>query len=197
MADSIIDPFSRLKRRFVIYEVIIVLLLAAIFFLVPWPNRLPKANIKPAVVVEPEVKVPGLKTLHTPYFSLEYSDKYTYQTNQSPSASIDSWILLAKQALGLGLASKIAISLTNAPVGGVKEDSAYKLFASRPELYTISDATYRGETVVVGKRTTPTYEQTVLWPHGQYLLTISLTSGGDLETVIAEQEALLNSVAWK
>ncbi len=139
---------------------------------------------------------PSHRALDSKYFSARYSGRFQLLPESKVSASLQNWTLVARQEAGVGQSAKLSLVITPLPSGGVREDSAYKLYEAHPELYTLSESTYGGESVIVSKRSDPTYQQTVLWPHGNYLLTVSLTSGPESELVNNEFGDMLSSLKW-
>ncbi len=137
-----------------------------------------------------------LKEFKSTYFTSKYPSRYELQVNQNKSASLESWIVIAHQAIGQGPSSKIGISVTNLPNGGVKEDSAYKQFEAFKEIYTLTKETHNGKAVVVAERTDPNYEHTILWENSAYLLTASLTSGQKNSQLVSELNVILDNLMW-
>lgn len=185
-----------LKKKLVVSGVTVILISGTAFYAIKLLSRPVEGVINEQVNEKPVLQEIAPKILNSDYFSLTYPGRYELQASDDNFASLQSWILIAHQAIGLGQASKISISVAVAPVGGVTEDSAYKLFAAFPETYTIKNTSYGGEPVVVGLRSDASFEHTVLWLHGSKLLTVSLTAGGETEQLIAELELILQSVNW-
>ncbi len=141
-------------------------------------------------------KLKSDKILASKYFTTHYPRRYQLLPNQSPSASLQSWTLVGHQGTVDQESSKISMVITTLPAGGAKEDSAYKLFASQPALYKLSTAVYGQGSVIVAKRSDSGYQQTVLWPHGNYLLTVSLTAGTESPLVDSELQTVLSRLQW-
>lgn len=146
---------------------------------------------------EAEQKIVMTKDLVNSYFSAKYAGRYELQTNTNKSASLQSWLLVARQAAGAVPAGIISITIVYLPTGGVKEDSAYKQFEAFKDIYTLSKRTYSAEEVVVADRTETNFEHTALWAHGGYLLTASMTSNQKNELLLSEFDAILDSLKWK
>jgi hypothetical protein len=184
-------------KKIIAWVAVIILLISIGLNVVHKLNQPSVGVIKEVTPVELTTQKISSKTLKSDYFSFNYPGRYELQqTKDNSSASLESWILIAHQALGLGQSSKISISIVELSVGGVKEDSAYKHFLAFPELYIVSNSLLSGEPIVISERTNPSFEHTVLWPHGRYLLTISLTSAEKSDELITEVGAILRSFAW-
>ena len=137
-----------------------------------------------------------LKDFRSQYFTSKYPSRYGLQVNQNTTASLESWILLAHQIMGQGPGSEIGISIVKLSVGGVKEDGAYKQFEAFPNLYTLTRETHQSEEVITAERTDPNYEHTVLWAHGSYLATFSMTSGQKNDQLVTEINMILDNLVW-
>jgi len=135
------------------------------------------------------------KTLAGKYFTMPYPARYT-EIPTGPSSSLQSWILVGHQLTLDQESSKLSIVITALPAGGVQEDSAYKLYSAYPALYKLSQASYGHDPVVIAKRSDSSYQQTILWPHGNYLLTISLTAGTETAPLDNELQAMLSHLQW-
>lgn len=135
------------------------------------------------------------KVLASKYFITRYPARYS-QVPTGPSASLKNWTLVGHQGTIDQESSQISIIITALPTGGVKEDSAYKLYSAYPALYTLSQAAYGHDSVIVAKRSDSSYQQTVLWPHGNYLLTVSLTADTETTLVDKELQTLLSHLQW-
>jgi len=86
--------------------------------------------------------------------------------------------------------------ITALPAGGVKDDSAYKLYNANPALYKLSQVSYGPDPVIIAKRSDSGYQQTVLWPHGSYLLTVSMTAGTETPLLDSELQTVLSHLRW-
>jgi uncharacterized membrane protein YjjB (DUF3815 family) len=137
----------------------------------------------------------GDKILASKYFTTHYPARYS-QVPTGSSASLQSWTLVGHQETAGQESSKISVVITALPAGGVKEDSSYKLYNAYPALYKLSQASYGHDSVIIAKRSDSGYQQTVLWPHGNYLLTISLTSGSESSLIDSEMQTVLSHLQW-
>jgi hypothetical protein len=147
---------------------------------------------------EEAADTPDDEVLASSYFITRYAGNYRLKAiPRDQSASLAAWQLLAKQSPGGGQATKITIVVDNLPPGGAKASSAYQLFASRPEVYELSQAKYNHEPVIVAKQSEPTYQQTVLWPHQSYLLSVTLTAGQETELTDQEIGIILTKLQWQ
>lgn len=197
MVGSKLQKIIHKKRKIIVWLVAVVMVCCLGAYLMHRLNQPPIGVIKESPSSNKRsLKKASTKTLKSSYFLLKYPERYEIQSSHNKSASSESWIFIAHQALGLGQSSKISMSIVELPLGGVMEDSAYKHFSAFPELYTITTSYYSGESVVVGERTNPSFEKTVLWPHGKYLFTVSLTSAEGSQEFTAELESILRSVVW-
>lgn len=138
-----------------------------------------------------------LKDFDTVYFSTKYSGRYSLQKNNNQSASLDSWVLVAHQAIGVGPSGIMSVTIAKLPTGGVKENSAYKLFEAFPDVYDVANETHASQTVVVAERTKDNYEHTALWSRGVYLLTVSVTSNQKNDLLVQEFNTFLDNLIWK
>lgn len=150
-------------------------------------------------VLRPQTKpVAQNQELVSQYFHCEYPAHYDLQPSPTNVAALQAWVLLAhQQGTHYEQTSRLGLTIESLPAGGVTETSGYKLYQSRPELYQLTTATAGGDPIIVAKRQDPTYQQTVLWPHGSYLLTISLTAGGETSAVDADLQTILSSLQWQ
>ncbi len=156
------------------------------------PNEAKISASTEVAVVEEE----KLSDFNSKYFRTKYPDRYELKDNTKPSASLQSWQLLAHQSIGGRPAAQFSVVVENMPSGGVKESSAYKLFSAYPNLYSLVQKIYQNESVTVALRSDPSYTQTVLWPHGRFLLTISQTSSTRSDRLEKEFETLLSNLSW-
>lgn len=138
---------------------------------------------------------PADKVLTSRYFTTHYPARYS-EIPTGPSASLQSWTLVGHQGAVDQESSKISVIITALPAGGVKEDSAYKLYNAYPSLYELSQTSYGQDSAIIAKRSDSGYQQTVLWPHGNYLLTVSLTAGTEMPLVDSELQTLLSQLRW-
>jgi hypothetical protein len=138
----------------------------------------------------------GTKTLKTAYYATQYPAHYTTLTKPTNSASLDAEMLSAPGQNSSGTSSKIALTVTNLPEGGVTQDSSYNLFKAHPETYKLEQLTVQGEPVYVGTRTIPDYERTYLWAHGTHLLTVALTTDVQSAAADSELQSILDHVQW-
>ncbi len=168
-------------------------LTAAVLHIMRQPANGDVIKTNPTELTTPQ---PSVRTLDSKYFSTQYSGRYQLLPSTNASASLQSWTLVAHQEAGVGIQRKLSIVITKLPDGGVKEDSAYKLYAAHPELYQLSQAVYANDSVFVAKRTDTSYQQNILWPHDGYLLTVSLTSASQTDLADSELQSLLTALRW-
>jgi len=139
---------------------------------------------------------PKDKYLTTTYYSTLYPARYKLSPKPTNSASIDAVVLIAHQQSGAGVGSKITLTIVPMPEGGVTEDSSYKLSAGRPDLYALTEDQYGSDNVQIATRSDPSYERVILWPHGSYLLTITLTAGAQTQFIDNELQTVLTNLQW-
>jgi len=182
------------KKRLIVLSILAIIAGAAVYA-VYYISQPAVGNVAVTKTSDPSLKPASYKTLDSPYIKTQYPDRYEVQ-KQNASASLDAWILVAHQKSSVLEASQISIIVTTLPAGGVKEDSAYKLFEAHPELYTLKQTTYSEGLAYTAKRTSPTYQQTVLLPHGKYLLTVGLMAGRETDLLDSELQGLFTSLSW-
>ncbi len=190
-------PFKHLSRRknkLIIWTVVLVVIGGSIFYLLRSLNSPAEGTVYQTTAQASEPL--ELKDFKGQYFTTKYPGRYSLQKNQNPSASLESWILIAHQVLGEGPGSKIAVTVASLPSGGAKESSPYKLFESQPETYTIGIPNFSNEPVIIATRVNAGYEQTALWAHGKNMAIISLTSGQKTDQLEEELETILNNLVW-
>lgn len=174
--------------------VMVILLVTAIIFIA----RLVSGPANGTVLKTAPVQSAGStsdKILASKYFTTRYPARYSIVPTGS-SASLQAWTLIGHQATIDQESSKISVIITTLPAGGVKEDSAYKLYDAYPALYKLSQTSFGGDSAIIAERADSGYQQTVLWPHGNYLLTVSLTAGTETAVVDNELQSLLNHLRW-
>ena len=130
------------------------------------------------------------------FVTFNYPYRFEESAKTSTSASLEHWILYARQALGTGPSAQFAINVSKLSAGGAKEDSAYKLFEAFPNKYKISKETYQGEEVLIGTNILDEYARTALWGHKDKLLAVSVTSSQANDQLVAEMTSILKSVKW-
>ncbi len=86
------------------------------------------------------------KMLSTAYYQLMYPPQYQLLPAVANSASLDARALVNRGDSGFSATSRLTVTVTNIPVGGVIEDSSYKLFASQPDTYTLETRVYGADT---------------------------------------------------
>lgn len=176
---------------------VIAVIVGLILFMMNRLNQPANGTIIQANTTELTTPQPSVRTLDSKYFTAQYSGRYQLLPSTEASASLQYWTLVAHQQAGGNIQRKLSIIVAKLPEGGVKEDSAYKLYDAHPELYQLTQVTYSGETVFAAKRSDPTFQQTVLWPHGEYLLTVTLTAATETDTANDEFQSLLTSLRWR
>ena len=162
-------------------------------------NKLSKpvtGTIVAATTSEDTIKPQVNENLRTPYYSVKYPARYDLSPKPAHSASLDAEILIAHQQARYGTGSRITLTVETAPIGGVSETSNYKLYKAEPNLYSMTAATYSGDPVTVVTRVEPNYQKIILWPHGAYLLTITLSSGVQAATTDADLQTIIDSLRW-
>jgi hypothetical protein len=160
-------------------------------------NKPAMGTIKQAEPTDLQANQVTTKKLSSGYLSASYPNRYGInELSAATSASLHAWMLVAHQASIYEQAAQISIIITNLPVGGVKQDSAYSLYSSRPEIYKLSKATYNNDPVYVSKRSDQTYQKSILWPHKNFLLTITLTTSNETDAINHELDTILKSVKW-
>jgi hypothetical protein len=143
-------------------------------------------------------RTPADKTINSKYFVTKYPGRYRLRTVPfGQSASLAAWQLTAPQEPGVGQSTTISIVIENLSAGGVQQSSTYKLFTSRPGIYKLSSGTYDNEPVIIAKQTEPTFQQTILWPHGSTLLSVSLTAGSETDVTGQEIQTVLQNLRWQ
>ncbi|CAN5379437.1 hypothetical protein BH10PAT3_BH10PAT3_3010 [soil metagenome] len=185
----------RLTKKYTILLVILVLLVGSVVFAVRALNSPAYGTVSDIAAPEPK-KIP-LKRITGKYISFEYPGRFEEVSNQNQTASLEHWILIARQGLGIGQSGQINMAVSNLPAGGIKETDTYKLHHAFPERYTVTDLEYNHEPVTLTIRTDPTYERIILWPHGKLLLSASLTSSLKNEQLIKELDDLLKGLKWQ
>ena len=191
--------FSRKKLKLIVAILVIAVVIGlAVLYIMRLLNQPANGTVirtGPTALTTPQ---PSYRTLDSKYFTARYSGRFGLAASApKTSASLQAWTLVAHQEAGIGESSKISVIVASLPIGGVTEDGTYKLFAAYPELYTISEATYGGDQVVVAKRIKPTYQQTVLWSHNGFLLTVTLSAASETDLVNGELDSLLTSLKWR
>lgn len=176
---------------------IVAAIIGLVLFMVNRLNQPANGTIIQTNTTELTTPQPSVRALDSKYFTAQYSGRYRLLPSTEASASLQYWTLVAHQESGGNIQRKLSVIVTRLPKGGVKEDSAYKLYNAHPELYQLTQATYGGEAVFVAKRTDPTFQQTVLWSHGEYLLTVSLTAATETDIANDEFQSLLTSLRWR
>lgn len=184
------------RKTLLIVGLMIVLLAGAAIFVVHLVSGPANGTVLKTRPVQSASSAQGDKILASKYFTTHYPRRYQLLPNQSPSASLQSWTLVGHQGTVDQESSKISVVITALPAGGVKEDSAYKLYNAYPALYKLSQASYGHDSVIIAKRSDSGYQQTVLWPHGKYLLTVSLTAGTEMALVDSEMQTVLSHLQW-
>lgn len=193
-----IKPFknlSRRKKKLIIWTLILAVLSGGVYYVLRALNSPAEGTVYQTTAQSSTPQQP--KDFDSQFFTSKYPSRYTLQKNQNPSASLESWVLVAHQVLGEGPGSKIAVATSNIPTGGVKEGAVYKNFEAHPETYTISIPNYSNEPVILATKNTTEYEQTALWVHGKYMASFSLTSGQKTAQLEDELETILKNLTWK
>lgn len=139
---------------------------------------------------------PAYKQLVTPYYSLRYSSAYQLLPKPEHSASLDAQILAGRQEGGIGVSSRMVLTIVELSPGGVTEDSSYMLYKSRPDTYALRQETIGGDTVVIATKKDGDYEKAYLWPHGKYLLTVTLLTGAESPVIEEEMNRMLRELRW-
>lgn len=190
-------PKSR-KKKLIIWAVVLIVLTSLVAYAAYLLNRPAEGVVSKGTISNvTEVADATIETLENDFFTLQYPGEYDLlEAEQSKSASIVSRTLLDRGAMGLGLISKISISIDSLDSKGITEDSAYKHAEAFPEFYNITETTYTGESTKVLERSNPSYERTILWPHNGYILTVSLTAPEKTDDLVEQLDTIMQSVAW-
>jgi hypothetical protein len=194
-AEEVRQTRSRRPKRVKFWVTFVVLVLLATGSLFAWRsfNMPVEGTITPPKVPH----VPSAVQLQTTYFETKYPARYQKKTVPSQqSASLGAWVLVAQQDPGVGQSSRINLTVTTLPVGGVTEDSAYKLFTAEPQYYTLSQSKLGDDPVTIAVRNDPTYQKTILWPHGNYLLTISMLTANEQDQAKNDLQTVLANLHW-
>jgi hypothetical protein len=190
-------PVLRHRAKLLITLGIILLVSALAFdYSVSKVNQPVEGTIVHAAQSPTKEAAPASKDLSTVYYSISYPARYELLPAPTPSASLDAEILSAQAQPGFGVTSKLLLTVTDLPVGGVTEDSSYKLFEAEPDIYSFSQETRGSDTTYVAIRAEPDYQKTILWPHGSHLLTITLVTGAQSETTDADLQTVLTNLKW-
>lgn len=136
------------------------------------------------------------KQIKTAYYTAEYTPNYVQTKSPVHSASLDAQVLVAQQQDSIGTGSRITLTVTTMPGAGVVEDGAYKAFYAQPDLYTVSEDRRESDVLIIAKRTSPNYEQTILWPHAPYLLTITMVAATASTALDQEVQTIVESLKW-
>lgn len=182
------------KRLLVVVLLLAGLLAGALIFVVHLVSGPANGTVLKTMPVQSPAAT-GDKVLASKYFTTHYPARYS-EVPTGRSASLQSWTLIGHQGTVDQESSKISVVIAALPAGGVKEDSAYKLYSAYPALYKLSQASYGHDSVIIAKRSDSGYQQTVLWPHGNYLLTVSLTAGTEMALVNSELQTVLSHLQW-
>lgn len=191
-------PVKR-KKRFVkplLLLGICVFLIASLLMMFKSLNGPAEGTVSVSTIQDDTANEVPLKPLIGTFYSTKYPGRYELQSSSKNSASLEAWLLVARQAIGIGPSGVISMTVATLPPGGVKEDGAYKQFEAFKNLYTLTTRNYSGEEVIVADRTETNFEHTVLWPHNEYLLTMSMTSPVKNDVLLAEFETILSSLVW-
>lgn len=140
---------------------------------------------------------PADKQIRTKYYTAYYPARYDLMPPPANSASLDAQILVAHQQVRYGTGSRITLTVTPISVDGIRGDSAYKAFEAQPETYTMREEQHGSDTIIIAERKSPNYEQTILWPHGELLLTMTTVAASMSTTLEEEIKTIVYNLQWE
>jgi len=186
-----------INKKVIIPLVIILVIVGAMLLLIRSLNSPAEGVVGVTSQKNANEPPPSPKKLSGKYIAFKYPNRYEQIAKNSTSASLEHWTLYGRQALGPGPSAQISVIVTTLPNGGVKEDSAYKLYAAFPDKYKLTETTQDNEKVIIGTANGAEYIRTALWEHKNLLLTVAFSSNQENEQLVTEMNALLASVDWK
>ena len=161
--------------------------------IIPVQDHLTKVQTAPKPTIAPAT------TLANDYFSLTLPPGYNvHSVTAPPNGLLYNQTLIKPGSFGSLI---ISLSVQKLPEGGLSEDSSYRL-RQQADHYQITSQTVHGETVQIANDK-QTAAVAAFWVHGNYLATLSISSGlsdpsgDDNADELAALQPLLAAWQWR
>lgn len=129
-------------------------------------------------------------------FSFVHPMSYIEQVTK-PAANATS--LESRTFISSGMVSKVlVVTVSKLPSGKLEDDSSYAMRQQNPDKYKLQSTVIKNEKVMLATNSDgQQYQQTAFWPHGDKLLTFTMTgTASNIPAMTAEYQDMIGTISW-
>ncbi len=138
-------------------------------------------------------------TLKGTYIRFAYPAQFSQIVTSidDPAHWIETYVIRRPVSLQNGPSMTLAVEVAKLPVGGLGEDSSYRMRQLKNTVYTASQTTVNGEAATMMTKADGS-EKTLFWPHGTLELTVAMSTqqGGALKDITGVMDVVLKNLRW-
>lgn len=166
---------------------------AGTLFIISWINRpaigvVTASDQRPFVAVTPPQPVPYKGT----YVRFSHPGDVILQPQDLSQTGMLERHVWKSRGVSAGY---LTLTVSRLPSGSLDDDASYTMRRLHPEKYQLRTESRYGERLVVATDNGES-QQTAFWPHAGKLLIMSYDSSSLTPDIVAQFQAMLNSVVW-